>query len=72
VYQEIADEHSVERSTLSRHHRGVTRTMQEYRARARDARSRGMREYHFNSHTAIEAAQQRINNIITIFLGEIL
>jgi hypothetical protein len=28
VYQEIADKHSVERSTLSRHHRGVTRTMQ--------------------------------------------
>jgi predicted regulator of amino acid metabolism with ACT domain len=29
VYQEVADKHSVERSTLSQHHRGVTRTMQE-------------------------------------------
>ena len=29
VYQEIADKHGIDRSTLSRHHRGVTRTIQE-------------------------------------------
>ena len=43
-----------------------------YRARARDARSHGMRENHLNSLTTIEAAQQRINNIITGFLGGVL
>ena len=29
VYQEIADKHGVERSTLSRHYRGVVGTMEE-------------------------------------------
>ena len=29
VYQEIADKHSVNRSTLSRHHRGVVGTIAE-------------------------------------------
>ena len=43
-----------------------------YRARARGARSREVRENHLNGPTTIEAVQQRSNNIITRFVGGVV
>ena len=43
-----------------------------YRACARGARSREVRENHLNGPTTIEAVQQRSNNIITRFVGGVV
>ena len=43
-----------------------------YRARARGARSREMRENHLNGPTTIEAVQQHSNNIITRFVSGVV
>ena len=49
-----------------------TEQKNQYRARARGARSREVRENHLNGPTTIEAVQQRSNNIITRFVGGVV